>query len=150
VELIMATKYMRNSREVTTDFYHGTGENEVLVPFGNLALWDDATLAQYGVTKVVTADVPQVISDRQFFQLLATMGIITTQEALDAVGPGIIPAAMEAFLVQLPEADQFAARMILTGATQFERTHPLVPVFATLFGWSSQDLDAFWTEAYAL
>jgi hypothetical protein len=146
----MATKFMRNGRELTGDFLHGSGENEVRVPFQNLWIWDDDTLAEYGVTKVTTVDVPVVISDRQFFQLLKVRGIITAEEALAAVGPGIIPAAMQAFIAQLPEGDQFAAEMILTGATQFERTHPLVPVFGTLFGWTSADIDQFWIEAYAL
>ena len=143
----MATKFMRNGREVTTDFYHGTGDDEVLVPLGNLAVWDDATLAQYGVTKVVTTDVPQVISDRQFFQLLANRGIITAEEALAAVGPGIIPAQLEIFVGLLPEQDRFAARMVLSGATEFDRTHPLVQVFGHLFSWTPQDIDDFCTEA---
>lgn len=95
--------------------------------------------------------VPKVISDRQFFQLLAMRGIITEAEALAAVGPGVIPAQMQAFIAQLPGDDErFAATMLLTGATQFERAHPLVPVFAQLFGWSDADLDQFWIEAGAL
>jgi hypothetical protein len=146
----MATKFMRNGREVIADFYHGSGENEVLVPYENLRLYSDAELAAYDITKIVTADVPQVISDRQFFQNLANRGIITEAEALAAVGPGVIPAALAAFVAQLPEGDRFAANMVLTGATEFQRTHPLVPVFAGLFGWSSTDIDDFWTEAFAL
>jgi hypothetical protein len=40
--------------------------------------------------------------------------------------------------------------MLLTGATEFNRYHPIVPVFGQLFGWSSADIDQFWTEAFAL
>lgn len=95
--------------------------------------------------------VPTVISDRQFFQNLAVRGIITQAEALAAVGPGVIPAAMAAFVAQLPaEGERFAANMVLTGATEFQRNHPLVGVFASLFGWTNADLDTFWAEAYAL
>jgi hypothetical protein len=93
---------------------------------------------------------PPIISDRQFYQNLAVRGIITQAEALAAVGPGTIPPAMAAFVAQLPQADQFAANMLLTGATEFNRYHPIVPVFGQLFGWSGADIDLFWTEAYQL
>jgi hypothetical protein len=146
----MATTFTRNGQPVTTDFLFGEGEGAVQVPFENLLVWNDATLAQYGVTKTVTPDVPAIISDRQFFQNLALRGVITQAEALAAVGPGTIPPAMAAFVAQLPQADQFAANMLLTGATEFNRYHPIVPVFGQLFGWSGADIDLFWTEAYQL
>lgn len=96
------------------------------------------------------AQVPRIISDRQFFQQLANEGLITAEEALAAVGPGAIPASMDAMIESLPEADRFPARMLLTGATQFDKQDPLVSVLSSLFGWSSDKLNAFWADAYSL
>lgn len=93
---------------------------------------------------------PQVISDRQFFQLLAQRQVISGEEALAAVGPGDIPAAMGAIIDGMPADQRFPARMLLTGATQFDRQHPLVAAFAAAFGWSAADVDAFWSSASAL
>lgn len=94
--------------------------------------------------------VPKIISDRQFFQQLAALGVITSVEALAAVGPGEIPAAMSAMVDALPENERFPAQMLLTGATQFDRSHPMVSVFGTAFGWTSEQLDTFWIAAAAL
>ena len=48
------------------------------------------------------AAVPAIVSDRQFFQQLALMGIISEKEALAAVGPGTLPAALAAMIESLP------------------------------------------------
>lgn len=90
------------------------------------------------------------ISDRQFFQALAIRGAITEAEALDAVGPGIIPPAMEALIDQLPEEQRFAARMLIRGATRYERQHPIADLIRGLYGWSVEDADEFWRFAATL
>ncbi len=74
--------------------------------------------------------VPQEISDRQFFQIMAMMNVITQDEALQAVGDGTMPAAFEAIISQLPQEQQFPARMMMRGATRFDRSYPLVDIFA--------------------
>lgn len=94
--------------------------------------------------------VPRVISDRQFFQLLTKRQVISTQEALAAVGPGVLPERLATFIAALPESQQFDAQMLLVGATQYDRNHPIVPVFAQLFGWGPAELDTFWLEASQL
>lgn len=94
--------------------------------------------------------VPQVISDRQFFQQLATTGICTQQEALDAVKTGAIPAALAAIVNQMPAQQQFAANMIISGATSFERMHPMTVAIGTAYGWSSEQVDQFFIAAYQL
>ncbi|MXO73588.1 hypothetical protein [Alteraurantiacibacter buctensis] len=94
--------------------------------------------------------VPATISDRQFFQQLALLGKITQAEALDAVGPGIIPASMGALIDMLPAEQQFTARMLLSGATSFERHHPLTPVLGGMYGLADDDLDALWIAGAAL
>lgn len=90
------------------------------------------------------------ISDRQFFQALAIRGEITEAEALDAVGPGIIPPAMDALIDQLPQDQRFAARMLIRGATRYERQHPIADLIRGLYGWSNEDADEFWRFAATL
>lgn len=94
--------------------------------------------------------IPHAISDRQFFQQLAVMGLITQQEALDAVGPGIIPASMDALISELPSEEQFSARMLVRGATIFDRRHPLAGLIGSLYGLSEEQRDALWQAASQL
>lgn len=94
--------------------------------------------------------VPESISDRQFFQAVANRGLISKQEALAAVSVGALPAAMEAMLINLDEEEEFKARMLLQGATEFLRSNPLVNIFAAGFGMNSEEIDQLWIEASAL
>ena len=94
--------------------------------------------------------VPQEISDRQFFQQLAVMGLITEDEAIAAVAAGTLPAAMAAFIDQLPAEQQFAARMALQGATTFQRSNALVETFGAMQGMTSAEIDDLWRAASAL
>lgn len=90
------------------------------------------------------------ISDRQFFQELSIMGLITEAEALAAVKTGEIPAAMNGFINSLPAEQQFTARMVLCGATSFSRTHPLVQAFGAGVGMTSEQIDQLWIAASQL
>lgn len=94
--------------------------------------------------------VPDEISDRQFSHGLARQGIITETEALDWVGPGTLPAAIETFIAGLPATQQFDARMVLKGATIFKRSHPLTAAFGQAVGMSAAQIDAFWSYCAAL
>lgn len=94
--------------------------------------------------------VPETISDRQFFQQLAITGAITPDDALQAVKVGTIPANLEAFISTLAIDQQFAANMMLAGATQFNRHHPMTLALAQGMGWTNDQLDALWTNAAAL
>jgi len=96
------------------------------------------------------APIPQTISDRQFFQQLAIQGVITQDEALAAVQTGTVPAALAALVAKLPADQQFAANMMLSGATSFERTHPLTIAIGTAYGFTDAQMDALWTAAAAL
>lgn len=102
----------------------------------------------FEIAEVVIPAPP--ISDRQFFQQLAIDGFISESEALAAVATGTLPAAVEAIVSAMSVADQFAARMLLSGATMFYRSHPLVEVFAAAIGMDAAALDAFWSSASAL
>lgn len=95
--------------------------------------------------------VPAVVSDRQFFQMLAISGAITKEEALAAVMTGAIPSALESIVAAIEdENEEFAVRMLLSGATQFRRDHPLAASIAAARGMSDEQLDEFWTAAAAL
>jgi len=96
------------------------------------------------------APAPDIISDRQFFQQLAIIGVISQQEALAAVATGAIPAAMAALVEQLPDEQQFPTRMLISGATVFERSHPVAALIGGLYGWTSPQVDALWRDASAL
>lgn len=91
------------------------------------------------------------ISDRQFFQKLALDGVITKSEALAAVRTGDIPAAMQAIVDQITDADQrFAAEMLLSGATVFQRGNYLTEAVRTSRGMTSDECDQFFRDAAAL
>jgi hypothetical protein len=94
--------------------------------------------------------VPEEISDRQFFQQLAVLELITENEALEAVRTGVLPAALETFVQALPSGDQFSARMLLSGATTFRRSHAMTALFGQLQGMSSDDIDNVWRDAALL
>lgn len=93
---------------------------------------------------------PGSISDRQFFQMLAVLGLIEQGEALAAVKTGDMPMPLQVLLENVPMQDRFAAEMLLSGATSFDRSHPLVPMLGFAFGWSASQLDDFWREAAKL
>ena len=90
------------------------------------------------------------ISDRQFFQALALAGTITQDEALAAVMTGTLPARIEAAVAGLPADQQFAARMLLSGATTFERGHPMAARLGAALGYDAAALDALWRQAATL
>jgi len=103
------------------------------------------------VTNIVIPDpVPRTISDRQFFQQLAVLNVITQQEALDAVRTGAIPAALQALIDALPEPARFPAEMLISGAVEFRRNHDLVEYVRQALGWTSEQIDQLWRDAHDL
>ena len=102
--------------------------------------------------RLESAAVPNV-SDRQFFQGLATTTpqIISTTEALDAVRTGTIPAPLQTIIDGIADSgERFAAEMLISGATIFERNHPLTAVVGAAIGWSSTRIDEFFIFAAGL
>jgi len=118
-------------------------------------LYGRATSQEFGavgdyLAPVAALPVPAEISDRQFAQGLATwQGFgatkpITQAEALAWVKAGTLPASMQQFVDNLPSDAAFAANMLLSGATIFNRAHPMVATFGQALGMDSAALDAFW------
>jgi hypothetical protein len=93
--------------------------------------------------------VPVSISDRQFFQQLAVAGIITRDQAL-ASNAAVIPAPLLTIIDAMPSDQQFAAKMLVSGATVFERNHPMTVAIGTAYGMTSEQVDAFFQAAAAL
>lgn len=113
------------------------------------AVWP-AVLDQ-SISEVPLPPVPQIISDRQFFQQAAVLQIITQQEALAAVQTGAIPAILQAVVDGITDPDQkFAATMMLSGATTFERHHPFTEAVGAALGWTSAQVDQFFVAAAQL
>lgn len=92
---------------------------------------------------------PTPISPRQFYIGLADEGEITQAEALAAI-KGTIPAALLSLIEQLPEANQFPAKMKITGAVEFERDDTLTEAIRVLYEWTPEQTDTFWTACAAL
>lgn len=90
------------------------------------------------------------ISDRQFFQQLAIDGEITQGEALDAVKTGAIPAALQAVIDKLPDAQKFTVEMLVSGATKFEYTNPFTSILAQALGRTEAQMKTLWSNAAAL
>ena len=94
---------------------------------------------------------PMTISDRQFAHGLAKAGVIQNAEALAFVRTGTIPAALASIISGIPDAQQrFDAEMLVSGAVEFRRDHPLVSVFAANLNWSDKEVMDFWRMAGAL
>lgn len=126
------------------------GEQSVLAGY----LYDGETFSPPPVPEPPAPVLPD-ISDRQFFQALALppFEIITTTEALAAVKTGELPAALAAIVSAIPDAtERFNAEMILSGATTFARSHPMVAAIAGAMAppWAENEIDAFWTFAASL
>lgn len=106
-------------------------------------IWAGNNTADPYVAPIIVAES---ISDRQFFQQLAVEGIISQADAL-ASNAAVIPPPLLALIEQLPSDQQFAAKMLVGGATVFKRHHPLSIAIGAAFGFNSAQMDAFWTAA---
>ena len=100
-------------------------------------------------TALMPRDPIPDISRRQFFQQLAVIGVIAEDEALAAMG-GSIPAALVALVAALPADNRFSAKMLLTGASTFQRSHPDTQAIAAAYQWPDEQVDQFFVEAAQL
>lgn len=92
-----------------------------------------------------------VISDRQFFQQAALDGYISQSDALSAVQTGFIPPAIQAVIDTITDpTEKFNATMLVSGATVFNRNHPLVNAIGSAFSMTPEQIDSFFERAMAL
>jgi hypothetical protein len=109
--------------------------------------WNGKTIEAY--VPPVVERIPEMISRRQFFEALARLGEITEDEAFAALS-GTIPEAFMPLLNNLSADQRFSARMLLAGATTFERNHPVVKAISASPEWGAQKVDALWMAASQL
>lgn len=112
---------------------------------------DGAVVENYATEAIPVAPAPQItsISRRQFFQQLAAQGIITQAESITAL-TGTLPPEITTVISALPADDQYPATMLLLGATAINLTDPMTVVFATAYGWTTDQTGAFFNAAGAL
>jgi hypothetical protein len=85
------------------------------------------THRRYTLADAPPPPVPETISNRQFAEALAFQGLITQAEALTWVKGGAVPPKLQAVVDTIPDANtKFGTQMLLDGATQFDRSHPMV------------------------
>jgi hypothetical protein len=135
---------------------------ERLTPEQNSTL--DGVVAAHDPTKTA---VPPQISDRQFYQALATPlpeteshdkpgGLkpkppkITQTEALTAVKTGELPSDIVAAIKTLPQEQQFAAEMMMAGAGGFKRNDPMADTLMAALGFTKEQADDLWRLAATL
>ena len=94
--------------------------------------------------------VPQAVSDRQFFQAAAQLGIISQSDALAMMSAGVIPANLLTAIQTLPVGAQFAAKMEIIGNRSFSRNDPLVIGLSTAMGQTPAQVDALFALAATL
>jgi hypothetical protein len=123
---------------------------------GILWIWyDDGTESQWVAIAPATPRAAEgtltTVSNRQFYQQLALSGLITREEALNAV-KGTIPPAFDAALgkTNATSDERFNAQMFLSSATTFPREHPVVKQLATAMNWSEDVVDQIWQYARKL
>ncbi len=94
---------------------------------------------------------PEIISDRQFAQALKIAGVITFQEAMAFVQVGSIPALLQGAVDAIQDqTTREAAEMLVAGATEFFRHHPMTVALGTALGWTAEQMDALWATAATL
>ncbi len=113
---------------------------------------DAVTVEQLDAAQAAKARGPNpVISDRQFAQALKIAGVITFQEALAFVQVGTIPALLQGAIDAIQDqATRESAELLVAGATEFFRLHPMTIALGTALGWTSAQMDALWATAAGL
>lgn len=105
-------------------------------------------IAALEASRNVATPVPASISDRQFAHQLKKAGVITHAEALAFVQTGTIPAALSAIVEAIKDQDaREDAELLISGAVEFRRDHPLTGAIAAAHGWSDQETDDFFRAA---
>jgi hypothetical protein len=90
------------------------------------------------------------ISDRQFAQGLWGEQLISFDECEAFVRTGTIPPALQTLIDALPDDDTGAptarkvAIILISGATVYQRSNPLVDQLGSVKGWDRPTMDAKW------
>src|SRR6201998_4445664 len=90
------------------------------------------------------------ITRRQFVQQMAAQGIIAQSDAIALVSNGTMPPSLSTVIAKLPTAEQFAANMFILSGEDFVRSSQLVIDIGTAYGFTSAQMDTFFTTAATL
>ncbi|AMD60905.1 hypothetical protein AWN88_22570 [Agrobacterium tumefaciens] len=90
------------------------------------------------------------LSPRQFYHQAAIAGLITEAEALAAVTVKELPVILKNAIATLPENERFAATILISGATTFQRSSDLAALVGQHLSMSPAEIDAFWLAASRL
>lgn len=101
-----------------------------------------------GAAKRATKRAALELTARQLFIGMHLSGFISAEEAIAAATVGAMPAAVEAIVAALPEADQVVARITWARMTRVRRADPLVDLLAAAAGQSGDAIDTFF-ETYS-
>lgn len=102
------------------------------------------------VLAAVVEPVPEEISRRQFFQVLALSGRITYDEALAAVTSGALPAAIDYLIERIEDDDiRWSVRMSFAALT-FYRSNWCVEMFAAMQEMTAEETDQIWRNGALL
>lgn len=93
--------------------------------------------------------IPDSISRRQFFQQACSAGLISEEDALEAMS-GRMPKILLDSVNKLPVDYQFGAKALLIGAQTFERSNSLTPIVAKSLGLDQEQTELFWAAASKL
>lgn len=108
-------------------------------------------VAALDASRNAPSPVPASISDRQFAHALKKQGIITHEEALVFVKAGELPAALAVIVAGIKDQEaREDAELLLSGAVEFHRAHPLTAAVAQAYGWGDQETDNFFRAAAEL
>jgi hypothetical protein len=142
-------KYAIIQNNVVQNIIEWDGVSEFQPPDGTIMIPAEDAIS-VGSRAGAPGTIPD-ISDRQFFQQAAVMGLITQDEALQAVKVGAIPAALQSIVDAITDPNaKFAATMLLAGATVFQRDNALTNQVGVAMGWTSAQLDDFFLAAALL
>lgn len=110
----------------------------------------DAVIAAHDPSAQAPTPVPTSISRRQLILALATMELISGEEALAAAKTGDVPSAVQATFENLPPSEKLAAEVTWATMSIAERGHPLVAMLAAANSLSESDIDDFFRLAGTL
>lgn len=86
-------------------------------------------------------EVPAEVARRQILTALGILGWITEAEAEAALATGARPAVVDAVIAQMPEGDQFGARMKWIGFQKAYRDDDMVAALALATSRTGADID---------
>jgi len=136
--------------QYATDGVTITGLFSCAQPFQTTHLADNDPTVVAFIASQAPPTVPQSVSDRQFFQAAAQLGIISQADALAMMSTGVIPSALLTAIGTLPPAAQFDAKMKIIANRTFQRNDPLGVALSAAMGQTPAQVDALFTLANSL